>query len=186
MLPLLLKNTEAAALLGMSKTTFYQLVKQPGFPCARQLSPRTIRWVRTELLAFQARSRRPSLLMDAKQVAETLLISKRRLYELAKLPDFPRSRSLGPRSTRWLRADIERYAAGRQEPQCSSGLSLKAVLAVQAAMERPISRGEVVLYLAKKGIPATEEAIAVASEQLRMEHLARFMVQVSTHRKARK
>jgi predicted DNA-binding transcriptional regulator AlpA len=51
------------------------------------------------------------ILLDARRSAALLGISLRRFRDLCKEAGFPQSRSLGPRSTRWLRSELEQYAA---------------------------------------------------------------------------
>ena len=47
------------------------------------------------------------ILVDAKDGAALLRISLRSFRDLIKTPGFPAARSLGPRSQRWLRAELE-------------------------------------------------------------------------------
>lgn len=61
------------------------------------------------------------ILLDCHQAAALLGTSLRRFRDLCKEPGFPLARSLGPRSTRWVRAELEDYAvrlppAARDEP----------------------------------------------------------------------
>jgi prophage regulatory protein len=50
--PMLLKPKEAARLLGLSRSGLYRRLDDPGFPRPVRLGPRTVRWRRTELVAF--------------------------------------------------------------------------------------------------------------------------------------
>jgi len=64
----------------------------------------------------------PPFLLDARQSAALLGVSLRRYRDLCKEPGFPSARILGPRSTRWIRAELEKYAVNlpvglRDEPQ---------------------------------------------------------------------
>jgi predicted DNA-binding transcriptional regulator AlpA len=52
----------------------------------------------------------PPILLDARQTAALLGISLRTFRERCKEPGFPAARSLGPRSTRWVRTELESYA----------------------------------------------------------------------------
>lgn len=61
-------------------------------------------------------------LLDARRSAALLGISLRRFRDLCKESGFPAPRCLGPRSTRWVRVELEEYAAqlpakGRGEPE---------------------------------------------------------------------
>ena len=47
------------------------------------------------------------ILVDAKEGAALLRISLRSFRDLIKAPGFPAARSLGPRSQRWLRAELD-------------------------------------------------------------------------------
>jgi predicted DNA-binding transcriptional regulator AlpA len=63
------------------------------------------------------------ILLDARVSAALLGVSLRRFRDLCKETGFPQSRSLGPRSTRWLRSELEQYAANlpmgccKEEPE---------------------------------------------------------------------
>lgn len=76
-------------------------------------------------------------LVDAKEGAALLGISLRSFRDLIKTSGFPAARSLGPRSQRWVRSELETYALAlptvkRDEPQ-----QLAAARAARAA-GRPV------------------------------------------------
>jgi predicted DNA-binding transcriptional regulator AlpA len=52
-----------------------------------------------------------SILLDARQTAAFLGISLRSLRDLAMTEGFPPARAPGARSTRWVRPELEAYAA---------------------------------------------------------------------------
>lgn len=61
------------------------------------------------------------ILLDCHQAAAFLGVSLRKFRDMTKDEDFPSGRALGPRSTRWLRGELEEYAAKlplvkREEP----------------------------------------------------------------------
>jgi predicted DNA-binding transcriptional regulator AlpA len=72
------------------------------------------------------------ILVDAKEGAALLGISLRSFRDLMKTAGFPAARSLGPRSQRWLRAELEQYAVAlptvrRDEPpQLAAARAAKA------------------------------------------------------------
>lgn len=74
-----------------------------------------------------------SILVDAKQGAALLDVSLRTFRDLIKAPDFPAARSLGPRSTRWVRSELAAYASAlpavrRDEPaQLTAARAARAV-----------------------------------------------------------
>lgn len=49
---ILVDAKQGAALLGVSLRTYLNLAKEPGFPPARSLGPRCVRWVNAELEAY--------------------------------------------------------------------------------------------------------------------------------------
>ena len=51
------------------------------------------------------------LLLDAHEAARLVGVSLRTFRELMKRPSFPAARSLGPRSTRWHRSELEAWTA---------------------------------------------------------------------------
>ncbi len=51
--------------------------------------------------------------LPARAVAALLAVSLRTVWTLAATKDFPRPRMLGPRLTRWRRADLLKWAEGR-------------------------------------------------------------------------
>jgi predicted DNA-binding transcriptional regulator AlpA len=61
-------------------------------------------------------------LLDAHEAAAFLGVSLRKFRDLTKEPSFPAGRVLGPRSTRWVRSELEVWAialplAARDEPE---------------------------------------------------------------------
>jgi len=52
-----------------------------------------------------------SLLLDAHQSANFVGVSLRTFRDLVKREDFPKARSLGPRSTRWHREELAAWVA---------------------------------------------------------------------------
>ena len=87
-----------------------------------------------------------SILLDARQTAAFLGISLRSLRDLAKTEGFPAARALGPRSTRWVRPELEAYAAALpaivkpEPPQLAAARAAKA--AGQPPMPAPFSQGQ--------------------------------------------
>jgi predicted DNA-binding transcriptional regulator AlpA len=55
------------------------------------------------------------LLLDSHAAGELLAVSRRKFWELVKRPDFPRPRKLGERTQRWMRGEIEAWAAALPE-----------------------------------------------------------------------
>lgn len=60
-------------------------------------------------------------LLDARQAAAFLGMSLRLFRDASKEPGFPAGRALGPRSTRWVRSELEAFAMSlprvrREEP----------------------------------------------------------------------
>jgi predicted DNA-binding transcriptional regulator AlpA len=60
----LLSAPDAARLLGVSERKFHELRRENGFPMARQLGARSLRWLRTELLAYAENLPRTSVLAE--------------------------------------------------------------------------------------------------------------------------
>ena len=55
-----IRLTEVSARLGLSKSTIYMLLKcDPSFPRARQVGPRAVRWLASEIESWAA-SRQPT------------------------------------------------------------------------------------------------------------------------------
>lgn len=73
------------------------------------------------------------ILLDARQSAELLGMSLRKFRDDCKLPDFPPARSLGPRSTRWVRCELEAYAAALPPVRRDEPPQLLAARAARAA-----------------------------------------------------
>ncbi|ERS90631.1 hypothetical protein Q667_07475 [Marinobacter sp. C1S70] len=48
----LLRPSEVAFWLGISRATLYRYQKQPGFPCKIQLSPRCVGWWESDLASW--------------------------------------------------------------------------------------------------------------------------------------
>jgi prophage regulatory protein len=56
----ILRPTECAAALGVSKTTLWRMTKRPGFPVAFRLGPNSVGWDESEIVAWlEARRVRP-------------------------------------------------------------------------------------------------------------------------------
>jgi predicted DNA-binding transcriptional regulator AlpA len=53
---------------------------------------------------------RERILLTARQSADLLGMSLRKFHDACKEDDFPAARSFGPRSTRWVRSELEAYA----------------------------------------------------------------------------
>jgi predicted DNA-binding transcriptional regulator AlpA len=66
--PLLLTTPEAAALLGVGTTTFHELRSAPWMPAPVQLSPRVVRWSRSELEDAISRMPRQIVLAEPTQL----------------------------------------------------------------------------------------------------------------------
>jgi predicted DNA-binding transcriptional regulator AlpA len=73
------------------------------------------------------------ILLDARESAELLGMSLRKFRDDCKLPDFPHARSLGPRSTRWVRTELEAYAAALPAVRVDEPPQLAAARAARAA-----------------------------------------------------
>lgn len=78
------------------------------------------------------------ILLDAKAAAALLDISLRSYANLVKTPGFPAARSLGPRSVRWLRSEIEAYAAALPAVKRDEPPQLAAARAAKAAGRVPL------------------------------------------------
>jgi predicted DNA-binding transcriptional regulator AlpA len=78
------------------------------------------------------------ILIDAKSGAALLGISPRSYANLVKTPGFPAARSLGPRSVRWLRSEIEDYAASLPAVTRNEPPQLAAARAAKAAGRAPL------------------------------------------------
>jgi predicted DNA-binding transcriptional regulator AlpA len=75
------------------------------------------------------------LLLNAHESADLLGMSLRRFRDVCKEPTFPAGRELGPRSTRWLRSELEAYAASLPAVQRDEPRQLAAARAARAAGE---------------------------------------------------
>lgn len=73
------------------------------------------------------------ILVDAREGADLFGVSERAWAALIKTPGFPAARSLGPRSTRWLRSELEAYAATLPVVQRDEPPQLAAARAARAA-----------------------------------------------------
>lgn len=72
-------------------------------------------------------------LLDAHQAAGLLGMSLRKFRADCKLPAFPNARALGPRSTRWVRAELEAYASSLPPVRRDEPPQLAAARAARAA-----------------------------------------------------
>lgn len=54
-----------------------------------------------------------SFMVDISEIARMLRIGRRHAYDLVKLSNFPIPRPLGPRTQRWVRAEVESWAVAR-------------------------------------------------------------------------
>jgi len=77
-------------------------------------------------------------LLSAQQAAELLGVSLRTYRDLIKQPDFPAPRSLGPRSNRWVRTELEAYAAALPSVRHGEPPQLSAARLAKAA-GRPVA-----------------------------------------------
>ena len=76
-------------------------------------------------------------LVDAKEGAALLGISLRTFRYLIKTTGFPAARSLGPRCQRWVRSELEHYAAELPKVQRDEPPQLAAARAARDA-GRPV------------------------------------------------
>lgn len=72
-------------------------------------------------------------LVDAHQAAGLLGMSLRKFRDDCRLPDFPPARSLGPRSTRWVRSELLAYAISLPAVRRAEPEQLAAARAARAA-----------------------------------------------------
>ena len=85
-----------------------------------------------------ATSKEATILVDADEAARLLSISLRSFHDLRKQDRFPLPIRLGPRCTRWVRAELEVYVtglprgAGEMPPQLAAALAKKNASAAEA------------------------------------------------------
>jgi predicted DNA-binding transcriptional regulator AlpA len=72
-------------------------------------------------------------LLDAKESAALLGVSLRTFRDILKTPDFPGARVLGPRCSRWVRPELEAYAAALPATKPGEPPQLAAARAAKAA-----------------------------------------------------
>jgi excisionase family DNA binding protein len=77
-------------------------------------------------------------LLDAAEAAKLLGVSLRTLRNLTKRADFPSPRTLGPRSFRWVRSELEAFACQLPPAKASEPPALVAARAAKAA-GRPVA-----------------------------------------------
>lgn len=83
-----------------------------------------------------------AFLLDARESAQLLGVSLRSFRNIAKRPECPQPRELGPRTYRWVRAELEAFAAALPVASGQEPAALQAARARRTAAEPAPFGGE--------------------------------------------